>query len=166
MSQSSSSSSVFRVVRAKRPALAFSIHPSHPGKPPRSSTEMKDEWEGDWEITLNRYGSADSYRGYGSFTVASLPFHFTPLERGEQHAEQRHCQTTFLIACRPVSHELGKGFTILPHSRRAVVLLRPRGRVRSSRFCRLFPSGPPVRYPCPPWLFLPARTRLNCRDSA
>ena len=41
--------------------------------------------------------------------------------------------------------------TILPHSRRPVVWLRPRAKAKSSGFCRLFPAALPVPCPCPTW---------------
>lgn len=60
-----------------------------------------------------------------------------------------------------VSSSLGKpkrlgnaSATILPHSMRPVVWLRPRAKAKSSGFCCLFPAALPVPCPCPASLFL------------
>ena len=57
------------------------------------------------------------------------------------------------------------GRPILPSSRRPAVWLRPRAKVRSSRFCRPAPSALPASGPCPGRDFWSGRKALNCWES-
>src|ERR1700722_16403480 len=84
MSQSCSSSSVFRVTRANLPPLAFSVPPSSIlANPPRSPTEDENGDEDDWLAKHSRRFIAGlavhrDLRPGGTGPLASLPRHFVP----------------------------------------------------------------------------------------